>query len=196
MSTLPEDLVELGRIVSAYGVKGMVKIQPYSDERSALLDIDQWWLARVSPRNGALLSAHTPVRAQRVREQGSDLVAALEGVADRDQAEAMKGTSIFASRSLFPSAPDDEYYWVDLIGSRVYLEDDGQLAGIVLEVMDNGAHGVLRVARHQADAQGEPTPLLDAKGRVQEWLVPFVNEHVPQVDVAARRIVTRFPLDF
>ena len=196
MSALPEDLVELGRIVSAYGVKGMVKIQPYSDDRSALLDIEQWWLARVSARDGKLLSPYTLVSARRVRAQGADLVAALDGVDDRDQAEAMKGTSVFASRSQFPSAPDDEYYWVDLIGSQVYLEDSGELAGIVLEVMDNGAHGVLRVARHQVDAQGQPVPIADAKGRVQEWLVPFVSEHVPQVDVAARRIVTRFPLDF
>lgn len=196
MNVVPEDLVELGRIVSAYGVKGMVKIQPYSDERSALLDIEQWWLARVSPRDGSLLSPHAAVKASRVREQGSDLVAVLEGVTDRDQAEAMKGTSIFASRSQFPAAPDDEYYWVDLIGAQVYLEDGGALAGIVLEVMDNGAHGVLRVARHQLDAQGQPAPVLDPRGRVQEWLVPFVSEHVPEVDVAGRRIVTRFPLDF
>jgi len=196
MSTVPEDLVELGRIVSAYGVKGMVKIQPYTDDRSVLQDIEQWWLARVSPRDGKLLSGYTAVQARRVREQGTDLVAALDGIDDRDQAEAMKGTSVFASRSQFPSASEDEYYWVDLIGSRVYLEDGGELAGIVLEVMDNGAHGVLRVARHQADAQGEPAPILDAKGRVAEWLVPFVGEHVPEVDVAGRRIVTRFPLDF
>ncbi len=196
MSAAPEDLVELGRIVSAYGVKGMVKIQPYTDDRSALLDIGEWWLARVSPRNGSLQTAHSRVKAQRVREQGSDLVAALEGVIDRDQAEAMKGTSVFAQRSLFPSAPEDEYYWVDLIGSHVYLEQTGELAGVVLEVMDNGAHGVLRVGRHQLSEQNEPAPILDAKGRVREWLVPFVSEHVPEVDVANRRIVTRFPLDF
>lgn len=196
MNAVPDDLVELGRIVSAYGVKGMVKIQPYTDDRSALLDIEQWWLARVSQRDGSLLTPHTQVQVRRVREQGSDLVAALQGIEDRDQAEAMKGTSVFASRSLFPAAPDDEYYWVDLIGSHVFLEHSGELAGVVLEVMDNGAHGVLRVARHHLDAQGELAPILDAKGRVQEWLVPFVSEHVPQVDIAARRIVTRFPLDF
>ncbi len=196
MNTIPDDLVELGRIVSAYGVKGMVKIQPYSDGRSALLDIDQWWLARLSPRDKQLLSPHTPIAVRRVKEHGGELVAALEGVDDRSQAEAMKGLSVFASRGHFPSAEDDEFYWVDLVGCQVYQLADNALAGVVLEVMDNGAHGVLRVARHAQDAQGQPQPLLDAKGRVKEWLVPFVHEHVPDVDIAAKRIVTTWPLDF
>ncbi|MFV9473730.1 ribosome maturation factor RimM [Advenella sp. RU8] len=194
----PEDLVELGRIVSAYGVRGMIKVQPHSAQESILLNVNEWWLARLS-RSGVQQEPHRLVRVSRVREHAGSIVAQLEGCDDRDQAEALKGTSVFVSRAGFPSASDDEFYWVDLIGCSVFSTADSSgpvLLGLVREVSDNGAHAVLHIDRQGLDEQGKVAFLTDDKGRVKEILVPFVQAHVPFVDIQQKRIETDWPADF
>lgn len=207
-SSAPNDLIELGRIVSAYGVRGWVKVQPHSSQSEVLRAAPIWWLAM--PVAPAGVVAHgsdyrqdtlRSFAVRQVRRQGSTIVAELEGVDDRDVAEAMRSQIVLASRQYFPAPKSDEYYWVDLIGCSVFGEDSASpgaraLIGIVAEVLDNGAHALLRVNRYQPDAAGEPVPVLDAKGRPVDVLVPFVEVHVPKVDIAAKRIETDWPVDF
>ncbi|AOB30728.1 16S rRNA processing protein RimM [Bordetella sp. H567] len=210
----PADLVELGRITGAYGVKGWVKIQPHSADADVLLAIasgssttssppSTWWLIRHAPPGTTGASSRTssphPYVIRAARPQGSHIVAQLDGIADRDQAEALKGMAVCAPRSAFPAPDEDEYYWVDLIGCSVHGDDNGAAAllGIVDEVVDNGAHALLKVRRQHVPAPGQqPQPLLDAKGRALEVLVPFVHAHIRAVDLASRRIDTDWPLDF
>ncbi|MNQ36567.1 Ribosome maturation factor RimM [compost metagenome] len=124
------------------------------------------------------------------------MVAQLAGIADRDQAEAMRGYSVQAPRGSFPAPEEDEYYWVDLIGCALYTSANGEpaLIGVVDEVLDNGAHAVLKVLRQKVGAEG-PEPILNAKGRPAEMLVPFVRAHIHAVDLAARRIDSDWPAD-
>lgn len=215
----PDDLVELGRIVSAYGVRGWVKIQPHSAQGLVLRAAPVWWLAPpVSPASSLATSPATSpatpssglantstlpkLRAhavKQVRPQGSTVVADLEHVGDRDLAESMRGYTVYVSRQYFPKAQADEFYWIDLVDCYVF--SDAQLVGVVTEVVDNGAHAILRVNRltiegDQTPSEGHvPQPLLDVKGRPEEVLVPFVAAHVQHVDIAARRIETDWPLD-
>ncbi|MEI6837977.1 MAG: ribosome maturation factor RimM [Alcaligenaceae bacterium] len=192
-ATAPDDLIELGRIISAYGVRGWVKIQPHSAQGTVLRAAPVWWLAApVAPL--AKPSALVPHKVKQVRPQGSTLVADLEGVGERDLAESMRGHTVFVSRQHFPKANSDEFYWVDLVDCQVFGE--GVLLGVVHEVVDNGAHALLKVHRLQTQEAGEPLALLDAKGKPQEMLVPFVAAHVQHVDIAARRIDTDWPIDF
>jgi len=198
---VPGDLVELGRIVSAYGVRGWIKIQPFSPEADVLREARQWWLSRPVPVGGQGVSSSVPysVKVERVRSQGSDLVAHLVDLDDRDQAEALKGHMISVSRALFPAADDDEVYWVDLIGCQVFgVDEEGAsvLIGEVSEVMDNGAHGVLKVSVLRADDAGVLLPVLDVKGRPTDTLIPYVAAHIQSVDLSARRIVSDWPADF
>ncbi|MDN3988416.1 ribosome maturation factor RimM [Zwartia vadi] len=200
----PNDLIELGRIVSAYGVRGWVKVQPHSAQGLVLRAAPVWWLAPpalpASPGTGTQHAvAFRPHAVKQSRPQGSTVVADLEHVGDRDVAESLRGYTVHVSRQYFPKAQADEFYWVDLVGCFVF--SDGQLAGIVEEVVDNGAHAILRVQRMTIDGDQSPTAdhvpqlCLDAKGRLQEILVPFVAAHVQHVDIASRRIETDWPLD-
>lgn len=202
-------LVELGRISSAYGIKGWVKVQPHSAQSEVLLSAPQWWLSRSSVSaaddgQGAAAGL-APSQAQAVavlaaRPQGSAVVAQLQGVADRTQAEAMRGTFVYVPRSAFPPSEDGEYYWIDLIGCLLHGEQDGVpvLLGRVSDVTDNGVHAILKVDRlaPSPDGSGPHAPVLDAKGRPVEILVPFVDAHLRNVDLAARRIDTDWPADF
>ena len=218
--TAPDDLIELGRIVSAYGIRGWVKVQPHSAQAEVLRAAPIWWLCSpappaylgakaasgattAAPASGSLSSSASaawkpmmqPHTVKQLRPQGATVVADLEGIGDRDIAESMRGYTVHVSRKDFPAAQGDEYYWVDLVGCMVY--GDTALIGVVAEVIDNGAHALLRVLRMTAcDPQSEPTFVLDEKGRQQDVLVPFVAAHVQHVDIAARRIDTDWPLDF
>ncbi|TEA77335.1 ribosome maturation factor RimM [Allopusillimonas ginsengisoli] len=194
----PADLVELGRIVSAYGVRGWVKVQPHSPGGEALLSGDIWWLrAPVPPGSTGALPLARPMRVTASRPQGATVVAQLDANTDRDVAEAFKAYTVWVSRADFPSSDEDEYYWIDLIGCSVFGEHEGQpaLIGIVQDVVDNGAHGILRVVRHKADDSGVLQPLLSAKGRPLEELVPFVAAHVHTVDLSNKRLYSNWPVD-
>jgi 16S rRNA processing protein RimM len=197
---VPVDLVELGRIVSAYGVRGWIKIQPHSAQSEVLLSATQWWLKAPSSPLGApgALARASLARVVASRPQGSSIVAQLEPILDRDQAMALKGYTVSVPRSSFPSVADDEYYWIDLEGCLLFGEHDGApaLIGTVIEVLDNGAHGVLRIARGVQGDKGEITPLQDARGRALEVLVPFVQAHVHTVDLANKRLDSNWPVEF
>lgn len=211
----PDDLVELGRVVSAYGVKGWIKVQPHSAQAEVLRAAPVWWLCSSAPppsigkSSGRASTIHAyPVK--QVRPQGATVVACLSGVDDRDIAEAMRGFTVHVSRKDFPAAKSDEFYWVDLVGCMVFgpgmISDDVAdspsdssliLYGQVSEVVDNGAHALLRVnLLKQPDQDAAATEVLDAKGRPVDILIPFVSAHVPNVDIAARRIETNWPLDY
>lgn len=198
---VPDDLVELGRVTGAYGIRGWIKIQPHTAGSSALLKAREWWLRRPAVPVGsdaAEPGAPWAVRVLKSRTQGSTIVGSLQGMADRNQAEQLRGCTVWVSRATFPATDDDEYYWVDLIGCTIYGEQEGHsvLLGVVEDVMDNGVHAVLRVARQALNAEGVAVPLLDAKGRSQESLVPFVRAHVHTVDLPNRRLESNWPVDF
>ncbi|KCB21934.1 16S rRNA processing protein RimM [Bordetella hinzii OH87 BAL007II] len=190
--SLPDDLVELGRVASAYGVKGWIKVQPHSAQADVLRAAPRWWLAAPVPA-GRASPAPRAYAVQQCRVHGASAVAQLEGIADRDQAEALKGASVWVSRAAFPQAAEDEYYWVDLIGCAFHSHAEGadRRLGVVEEVFENAAHAILRVVRQDEDGR----PLLDAKGRPREVLVPFVRAHIHAVDLAARRIDSDWPLE-
>jgi len=199
-NAVPDDLVELGRISGAYGVKGWVKVQPHSAQADGLRRAKTWWLTRLAPETarGVVASAPNAYRVLQARPQGTAVVAQIEGVADRDQAEALRGVTVQVPRSQFPATADDEYYWVDLIGCAFYSDAEGEPArvGVVEDVMDNGAHAILRVVLQRASAPGaEPESRLDAKGRPLELLVPFVAAHILGVDLSARRIDSNWPTE-
>ncbi|HEX2605358.1 MAG TPA: ribosome maturation factor RimM [Oxalicibacterium sp.] len=169
---VPEDLVLVGHIAGAYGLQGWVRIRPYSSEADALLHAKTWWLDKPELRD---------VARMQVREHSGDIVAQLMGVADRDAAEALKGATVQVSRSHFPALDDNEFYWVDLIGMAVE-NPEGQALGTVKDMMDNGAHPILRV---------QPTG-----ENAQEMLIPFVDQFVIKVDRDARKITADWGLDY
>lgn len=200
----PEDLVELGRVAGAYGIRGWVRIQAYSADSDTLLKVDTWWLkppvsksAEGDVASESLAVSMRAVNVLSVRVHGQALVAQLSHYSDRTQAETLKGWSVWVSRADFLPLETDEYYWVDLVGCCLYGESDGKetLIGEVVGVMDNGAHGVLRVAHASRQADGALQFQHDAKGRLRETLVPFVSAHVHTVDLKNKQLFSNWPAD-
>lgn len=197
-SNAPDDLVELGRIAGAYGVQGWIRVQPYSPDSSTLLDIPHWWLKPPVSRHAAdVVATARHVKVDKSRVHSDIIVARLTDVSDRTDAETLKGWTIWVSRAEFAPLDPDEHYWVDLVGCRVYGQDGESqvLLGEVFEIMDNGAHGILRIARATEDPDGALQFEQDAKGRRREVLVPFVSAHVHTVDTERKKIFSDWPVD-
>lgn len=149
----------MARIIGAFGIKGWVKIQPASSEPRSLLEYPQWWVG------GA--DSWQPCSAECSEVHGREIVAKLAGCEDRDAAARLRGREIAVPRSAFPPAADNEYYWADLVGLKV-VNKEGVDLGRVSRVIETGANDVLVV-------EGE-----------RERLLPFIEQVVQEVDLAAR----------
>jgi len=188
-TAFPADAIEVGRIGDAWGIKGWVKVQSYSAHAETLFSSRRWFLKPAEDKGPAVAAKAQAVppllKILACRDHGDTIVANVEGVADRNGAEALRGARIFISRSLFASADPDEYYWVDLIGLDV-VNREGEALGTVLGLMDTGPHSVLRIA---------PPGLVDVKPD-QERLVPFVKAFVVDVSLEKRLITVDWGLDY
>ena len=180
----PADAVEVARVLDAWGVKGWIRVQPYAKDPQALFSSRRWFLRPPEAQAGRpVREAAAPLpallRVIEAREHGDGVVASVRDVLDRNGAEALRGARIFVPRSSFPTAGNDEFYWVDLIGLQV-LNRDGVRLGEVSGLLDNGAQSVLQLR----------------DGDAPERLIPFVAAFIDQVDLPGRRILVDWGLDY
>jgi len=216
----PEDAIEVGRILGAWGIKGGIKVLPFAADPQALFSAKVWFLkppesakpssatapvnplkppkaavipAHKTPAQKAALAAPLPfaLNVNGVRDQGDAIVALAPEIPDRDAAEAMKGVRVFVSRSTFPAPDPDEFYWIDLIGLSVFTRE-GVALGDVIGLIDTGPHCVLRVKLVAAETAAEAP----AEPAADERLIPFVEAYVDSVDIPGRRIVVDWGLDY
>jgi 16S rRNA processing protein RimM len=183
----PDDAVEVGRIIGAWGVKGWFKVQAFATDPQALFSSRRWFLLPPEePRIARPLGSPTYppyLKIAESREHGEWVVARTLDVVDRSGAEALRGARVFVSRASFPTAGTDEYYWVDLMGLAVVNRQDEPL-GSVVGLIDTGAHSVLRVLPEGAE------------GEAAERLIPFVAQYIDEVSLEQRRIRVDWGLDF
>lgn len=163
-------MVVLGRIGAPFGVRGWVKVLPFTAQPQNLLDFPRWWIAPAGDGWRELAIAES-------RVHGKALVVRPDGCADRAQAQALRGMQVAVPRSELQPARDGEYYWADLIGLSV-ANRDGVQFGSVEEMIATGANDVLVVRG----------------GR--ERLIPFIAGVVLQVDLAGGRLVVDWGADY
>jgi 16S rRNA processing protein RimM len=149
----------LGRISGVFGVEGWVKLFSYTDPKEAILEYQDCLLQQRGSWN--------QVRWKAGRRQGKTVVACIEGIDDRDKAEALIGSNIGIWRKDLPETGNTEYYWADLEGLSV-VNKNGEKLGVVAYLLATGANDVLVV-------QGD-----------QEILIPFITgRYVIDVDRTA-----------
>ncbi|MDR1968266.1 MAG: ribosome maturation factor RimM [Burkholderiaceae bacterium] len=180
---LPADAVEVGRVLGAWGIKGWLKILPYSASPEALFSCKRWLL--LPPERGGgkpALEGAALLKIRQAREHADTVVASAQDIADRDAAEALKGARIFIPRSSFPTPQEGEYYWVDLIGLAV-VNREGMALGRVTDLLATGPQQVLVIAHEEG-------------GKPSERLIPFVNAYVDRVDLEGRVITVDWQPDY
>ncbi len=189
-SGLPDDAVEVGRILDVWGVKGWLKILPHSSQPEALFSAKCWFLQAPDVKFRPGFSAFTgtvTIVVEEARTHSDSVVAKIDGVNDRNNAEALRGCRIFLPRSAFPKASKDEYYWVDLIGLNV-VNRKGVALGWVRDLMATGPNSVLCV-EYQAVQE-------DGSSKADERMIPFVSAYVDSVDIAGKLITVDWQPDY
>ncbi len=157
----------MGRVAGAYGIKGWIKVQPFTARTDGLLQHRHWWVGRDQVWQRYEI-------AESVVHSAS-LVARLVGVDDREAAAKLRGLEISIDREGLPALAEDEVYWADLIGLEV-VNTANEPLGKVVEVFSNGAHDILRVGERGPD------------GSQVERLLPYVAAVVKLVDLRERRV--------
>ena len=156
-------LICVGMIAGAFGVRGEVRVKSFC-------------------ANPSDLETYAPLLTEK-GDQSFDISligqikngfsARIVGVVSKDDADALRGISLFARREDLPALPNDEYYYSDLIGLQV-ADTGGAVIGHVKSVMNHGADDLLEVA---------------VPGASDTALIPFTKVIVPTVDLTSRRIV-------
>ena len=189
-SVLPDDSIEVGRVLDAWGVKGWLKILPHSSDPEALFSVKSWFLqppdAKFRPGFSAFTGT-TSITVDEAKIHSDSVVAKFSGFDDRNDAEAMRGCRIFLPRSAFPKASKDEYYWVDLIGLNV-VNREGVALGLVRDLMSTGPNSVLCVEYLATADNGSHS--------TEERMIPFVSAYVDSVDVAGKLITVDWQTDY
>ncbi len=158
----------MGRIGAAHGIRGEVRITPFT--------ADPLSLAGYGPLETDRPGLTVTIAAARLN--GNVLVARLVGIGDRNAAEALNGVSLLLDRErLPPPEGDDDFYHADLIGLEARLAD-GHILGTISAVPNFGASDLLEVS-----ASGET------------FLFPFTKAVVPEVNIRAGYVVIVPPLD-
>lgn len=153
MMLAPDQALVVGRIITVHGVQGWVKVFSHTDPMENIFQYQPWHLLEDGVWKAVKLTGQ--------RRQGKGLVACLDGFTDRDRAQReLVGRDIAVPRELLPESGDGEYYWRDLIGLRVKL-DDGRDLGRVTTMLETGANDVL-VVRGDDDS-------LDQRERLLPW---------------------------
>jgi len=157
------DLLAVGKILKAQGVKGEVKISPYSGEPEELLSYKTFYL------NGGAVSELFSVSQS--REHGKFVVVKLSVVNSRDAAEELVGREIFVTKADMPKLATDEFYWHEFIGLLV-VTDQGRELGTVNSLIATGSSDVLVIS-----------------GKGQEYLVPAIEEIIVEVNFDSKTLV-------
>jgi 16S rRNA processing protein RimM len=158
--------VLLAAVIGAQGLKGDVKVKTFTEAPEAL-------------RAYGVLQDATgrkyEITAFRPTKEG-EAVIAFKGIADRNAAEALKGTELFVARDALPDTGDDEFYHADLIGLEAF-DSEGRLVGRIAAIHNFGAGDVIVIARADGD----------------EVMLAFTRETVPVIDIPGGRVTIAVP---
>ncbi len=148
MKSPHEKNICIGKIAGAHGVRGLVKIFPYCNDPDLLEKVDAY-------------------RIRLLHSQGKFLLAEIDGIQDRDAAQALKGTELWIDRAALPEPEVDEFYFEDLKGLEV-KNLNGTAEGKVIAVQDFGS-----------------VPLLEIKPSAgSTYYLPFTKENVPEINIS------------
>ena len=163
------NLILVGQVAGAFGVRGEVKITAFTEDPLNLLTYKT-----LQRQDGAL--ALTLVSGRAAKGQ---VIGRAKEVTTREQAEALRGLKLYLPREALPPADEDEFYLADLIGLKA-VDPAGAPVGRIKAVQNFGAGDLLEIE----PAAGGPT-----------WWLPFTREAVPRVDLATGQIVAVRPTE-
>jgi 16S rRNA processing protein RimM len=169
MSQHEDELICVGHILGAQGIKGWVRVFSNTSPRENIVNYSPWFIELGQELKSVDVSG---------RLQGRNVIARLEGIEDRSQAEALTDCRILIDPAQLPRLPAGDYYWSDLIGLKVETLQ-GEPLGVVASMLETGADDVMVLSGDR------------------ERLIPFVmDDIVREVDLARQRLIVDWLPDY
>ena len=163
---MKKEYLEAGKIVTTHGIRGEVKIMPYTDSPELLAEFDRLFIGK----------NHEEVFIERSRVFKNTVIAKIEGIDTPEAAEKLRNKVLYMHRDDL-ELDDDTYFIQDLMGLEVRDANTGQVYGRIIDVMQTGANDVYVI-----------------KGEDREYLVPAIADVVVSTDVDGG-VMTIRPLD-
>lgn len=163
---MKKQYLEAGKIVTTHGIKGEVKIMPYTDYPELLCEFDRLFLGK----------NHEEINVERFRVSKNMVIAKLEGYDTPESAEKLRNKILYMHRDDL-ELDEDTYFIQDLIGIEVSDADSGFVYGKITDVMQTGANDVYVI-----------------QGKEREYLVPAIPEVVISTDIDENTMTIR-PLE-
>ncbi len=155
-----KEFLEAGKIVGTHGIRGMVRIKPWSDNGEFLEGFKTLYLNE----------GESQLKIQKIQPHGNVVIAAIEGVDSIEAAEKLRDKVIYIKRA-DAKIPEGRYFISELIGSRVFDFESGRQLGILSDVSATGANDVWHI-----------------ENEGKEYLVPAVDEVINEVDIDSETI--------
>lgn len=157
---MKKEFLEAGKIVGTHGVRGMIRINPWSDSGEFLSRFKSFYIG----------NEKTPVKVKKISPHGRVCIAQIDGIDSIEQAEALRGKVLFIKRD--DAVLDEGRYFIEeIIGSKVYDAKSKELLGILKDVSPTGANDVWHIERNG-----------------KEYLVPAIEDVIVSVDIESEVI--------
>ena len=173
---MTENIRVLGKISTAFGIKGWVKVYSYTQPMTNILEYPVWHIRKDD--------RWQQIKVLQGKPQGKGLVASLQGISDRDLALSLHQCEVGVPEDALPELEEDEHYWFQLIGLKV-VNTEGVTLGQVKELFDSGGGNQVMATQPCGGS-------VDQKQR----LLPFVDQYVLEVDLDSGLIQVDWDPDF
>lgn len=160
-----DNRLEIGKIVNTHGLKGEIKVIPWTNTPEVFEDIEYIY---VKGREEAKFDISN------IKYQKNNIILRLKGINDISEAEKLKNSIITADREQLGELEEGEYYITDLIDCTVEAED-GSVYGLVKDVINTGSSDIYVVKRDE----------------MKDLLIPVIDDVVLNIDIEAKRITVR-----
>lgn len=170
---LDSSYLHVGDILGTHGLKGALIVFSHTRPANAVAGYSCWWLGKTA-------ESAKPYEVKRCWQHGKRMLAEVDGLTDCNSAERFKGLKIWIPTSEV-EVDEDEFLWEDLIGCEVLRVGSEELLGTVEALEEYGAQDNLLI-RTPEDAQVQG-----------EWLIPFVEETIVEVDLEVGVIIVDLP---
>ncbi len=161
---MKQEYFEIGQIVNHFGIKGMVKVNPFTEDISKFKSLNSIFLEK---ENNLI-----KIEIEEVKYSKNQVLLKIKGINTIEEAEKYRGCYLKIARKDAKKLPKDTYFIADLIGLKVYT-DEGILLGNVDDIYNSGANDIYVVK--------------DEKGK--QILLPAIKEVIKQVDLEQEKII-------
>ena len=161
-----EEYFEIGQIVNTSGLKGIIKVKPFTDN---IKEFETFKSLYIQKGNDLI-----EFKIEKVRYIKQMVLLKLQGINDINEAEKYKNLYIKINRGIMPVLPENTYYIVDLLGCKV-ITIEGELLGEVKDVFNTGSNDIYDVK--------------DEGGK--QILIPAIKEVIKSIDVKNKKIIVK-----